>query len=110
MTFLCLEHSERNDTTMEEISSYKIKLTKELKIEDIINIHELALKSNFTIYVNREDTIADAKKLPNLISFFTFPAKNRSLVMIIDGHSAERGYHKVKSLIKFATYSPLVSY
>lgn len=85
---------------MEEISSYKIKLTKKLETEDIINIHELALKANFTIYVYREDTIADATNLPNLISFFTFSAKNRSLVMIIDGHSAEKGYHKVKSLLK----------
>ncbi|MFA1818746.1 hypothetical protein ACDX78_00865 [Virgibacillus oceani] len=85
---------------MEEISSYKIKLTKKLETADIINIHELALKSNFTIYVYREDTIADATNLANLISFFSFSSKNRSLVMIIDGQYAENGYHKVKSLLK----------
>jgi|SRR5690625_3663322 hypothetical protein len=85
---------------MEEISSYKIKLTRKLETEDIINIHDLALKSDFTIYVYRENTIADAANLPKLLSFFLFSSKNHSLIMIIDGQYAERGYPKVKSLLQ----------
>ena|SRR5690625_2609920 len=85
---------------MEEISSYKIKLNRKLETGDLVKIHELALKSNFTIYVYRENSIADAENLPKLLSFFLFAAKNQSLVMIIDGQHAEKGYHKVKSLLQ----------
>ncbi|WP_164217910.1 hypothetical protein [Virgibacillus sp. YIM 98842] len=85
---------------MEEISSYKIKLNRKLETKDIIKIHELALKSNFSIYVYRESSIADAENLPKLLSFFFFASKNHSLVMIIDGQHAEKGYHQIKSLLR----------
>jgi hypothetical protein len=85
---------------MEEISSYKIRLNRKLETEDIVNIHQLAQNSNFSIYVYRENSIADAENLPKLLSFFFFSSKNHSLVMIIDGQYAECGYHKVKSLLQ----------
>lgn len=85
---------------MEEITSYKIRLKRNLDTKDVVKIHELARNSNFTIYVYRENSIADAENLPKLLSFFFFSTKNHSIVMIIDGQHAEQGFHKVKSVLQ----------
>ncbi|GAB3793081.1 hypothetical protein [Virgibacillus kimchii] len=85
---------------MQEISSYKIKLNRKLETEDVVKIHSLARKSDFTIYVYRENSIADANNLSKLLSFFLFAPKNHAFVMIIDGQHAEQGFHKVKSILQ----------
>lgn len=65
-----------------------------------MKIHKLARFSDFTMYVYREHSIADAENLPKLLSFFLFASKNQSFVMIIDGQHAEETYLKVKSLLR----------
>ncbi|MEC5425132.1 hypothetical protein QGM71_16725 [Virgibacillus sp. C22-A2] len=84
---------------MEEISSYKIQLNEKLQTKDVIKIYNYASKSDYNIYLYRENVIADAENLPKLLSFFFVTPLNNSLVMIVDGKNTHDGYEEVKSIL-----------
>ncbi|MFC2950283.1 hypothetical protein [Virgibacillus sediminis] len=88
---------------MPEISSYEIELDRNIGTQDIIALHQYSSKSNLNIYLYRDNMIADAKNLPNLLSFFYVNLKNQPFVMILDGENVEEGYRRIQSLLKEKT-------
>ncbi|WP_404459094.1 hypothetical protein [Oceanobacillus kapialis] len=85
---------------MSELSSYKIQLNQHVHTQDIVKIHQYAVKNDVNMYLYRDHLIADVKKLSKLLSFFLLCKKNQSLVLIIDGEDAKEVYHTIRKLLR----------
>ncbi|WP_042223962.1 HPr family phosphocarrier protein [Oceanobacillus manasiensis] len=84
---------------MSELSSYKIQLNQHIHTQDIVKINHYAVKNDVKMYLYRDHLIADAKKLPKILSFFLLCRKDQSLVLIIDGEDAKEVYQTITQLL-----------
>lgn len=86
---------------MREISSYKIKLNGKLRTEDIMKIYQYSLKKDMNIYLYHKESMANARNLPNLLSFF-FVCNHDEILLIIEGKEASKTYQQLNHLLASA--------
>ncbi|KGX91680.1 hypothetical protein N781_03750 [Pontibacillus halophilus JSM 076056 = DSM 19796] len=79
---------------MRQIHSYQIHLSNSITLEHIIQIHQDVAEHASDVYLYQGDQIADAKQLPNLLSFFMVKEAG-DLLLIIDGVDVEEIYNKI---------------
>lgn len=83
---------------MHEITSYKIQLEQQLQTKDIMKIHQFSIQKDVNIYLYRKESMAEAKNLPKLLSFF-FIGSHHEILLIIEGKNASQAYSQLTSIL-----------